>query len=118
MLAEIWNLEPVLACDSASQTVALVPGYDRPYRAPSSAVSEMKRETHVFLCAIVGLAWVGMAQAEGVGAPRSGPLTVDVRPSRIDARTREQQERVIRRDRQLDSAFRSICTGCGTDVDH
>jgi hypothetical protein len=72
----------------------------------------------IFLCAIVGLAWVGMAQAEGVGAPRSGPLTVDVRPSRIDARTREQQERVIRRDRQLDSEFRSICTGCGTDVDH
>jgi hypothetical protein len=72
----------------------------------------------ILLCAIVGLAWVGMAQAEGVGTPRSGPLTVKLRPSQVDARTREQQERVTRRDRQLDFAFRSICTGCGADVDH
>ena len=75
----------------------------------------MKR---ILLCVMAASAWVGPARAEGVGARPSGPLTFNIRPSRIDDQTREQQERVVRRDQQREFAFRSICTGCGPDAKH
>lgn len=65
------------------------------------------------LCAILVATSVSAAQAEETGES-SSPLVFDVRPSRFEESPDARQERLLRRSRDLDFAFRSICNGCGT----
>ena len=67
----------------------------------------------VLFCAVLASVWVGSAWAEEA-AEGSGPLVLNVRPSRFEDSARERQERLLRRARDAEFALRWICTGCGT----
>ena len=67
----------------------------------------------VLFCAVLASAWMGLARAEEA-ADESGPLVLNVRPSRFEDSARERQERLLRRARDAEFALRWICTGCGT----
>ena len=67
----------------------------------------------ILLCAILVATSPSNAQAEEAG-DASTPLVFDVRPSRFEESPDARQERLMRRSRDLDFAFRSICNGCGT----
>lgn len=69
----------------------------------------MKR---ILLSAILASASFSAAQAQD-SADSPTPLVFDVRPSRFEESADERQERLLRRSRDLDFAFRSICKGCG-----
>ncbi len=63
--------------------------------------------------AVLASACLGSARAEETG-DGSTPLVLNVRPSQFEDSDRERQERLMRRARDLEFKFRSICTGCGT----
>jgi len=63
------------------------------------------------LWALLALTCLGPALAEDVDD--SAPLVFNVRPSRTEGAGAERQARLLRRARDLDFAFRSICIGCG-----
>ena len=64
------------------------------------------------LIAILAAICPGLTRAEEAGA-ESVPLVLNVRPSGFEASAQDRRERLIRRARDLEFAFRSICTGCG-----
>lgn len=56
------------------------------------------------------LAWAGSSRAEEI-ADGSTPLVLNVTPSGFEDSI---DDRLMRRARNLDFAFRSICIGCGS----
>lgn len=63
---------------------------------------------------MLACAGLGSARAqETPHEPEFAPLVFNVRPSRAES---DSTERLARRARDLDFAFRSICTGCGAAV--
>ena len=67
----------------------------------------MKR---ALLGAMLMMAWAGSSSAEEV-ADAFTPLVLNVTPSGFEDGV---DERLMRRARDLDFAFRSICIGCGS----
>jgi hypothetical protein len=67
----------------------------------------------ILLATVLVAGFHGTASAE---PPSSAPLSITVRPSRVDDGTdeaREREDRLYRRMQQNDFDFRHICTGCG-----